>query len=123
MHALLVSTKLQAGQADDHPYAPPPLRGTNAPNAMDCLKNDDWACQLAYDDCVITHAPDIAQSGCFPEWKWMSLPPYDQTRYGPVLLTDEWLGCPTYMSKDIATMLRHASLFILTNFLTDGSTY
>eukprot|EP00959_Pyramimonas_sp_CCMP1952_P201626 4216630-Pyramimonas_sp.AAC.1 len=39
----------------------------------------------------------------------MSLPPYDQTRYGPELLTQEWLGCPTYMSKDITTMLRHAN--------------
>eukprot|EP00959_Pyramimonas_sp_CCMP1952_P247493 5173834-Pyramimonas_sp.AAC.1 len=52
--------KLQAGHADDHPYVPPPLRGTHAPNGMDCMLNDDWACQLAYDDCVITHAPDIA---------------------------------------------------------------
>eukprot|EP00959_Pyramimonas_sp_CCMP1952_P133773 2797512-Pyramimonas_sp.AAC.1 len=76
---------------------------------MECLRDDDWACQVAYDDCVITHAPDIAQSGCFPEWKWMSLPPYDQTRYGPELFTDERLGCPTYMSNDITTMLRHAN--------------
>eukprot|EP00959_Pyramimonas_sp_CCMP1952_P441498 9242655-Pyramimonas_sp.AAC.1 len=76
---------------------------------MDCIMNDDWASQSACDDCVITHAPDIAQSGCFPQWKWMSLPPCDQIRYGPDLLAQEWLGDPTFLSKDITTMLRHAN--------------
>eukprot|EP00959_Pyramimonas_sp_CCMP1952_P015473 328009-Pyramimonas_sp.AAC.2 len=39
----------------------------------------------------------------------MSLPPYDQSRYGPGPLTQEWLGDPTFMSKDITTVLRHAN--------------
>eukprot|EP00959_Pyramimonas_sp_CCMP1952_P069112 1442731-Pyramimonas_sp.AAC.1 len=92
--------KLQAGLPDDHQYVPPPLRGTSAPNGMECVVDNDWAFQLAFDDCVIAHAPDIAQSGCFPEWKWISLPPYEETRYGPELITTEWLGDPIYMSKD-----------------------
>eukprot|EP00959_Pyramimonas_sp_CCMP1952_P249055 5206215-Pyramimonas_sp.AAC.1 len=60
---------------------------------MACLQDDDWASQLTYDDCVIAHAPGIVQSGCFPEWKWISLPPCDEVRYGPELI-DEWLGDP-----------------------------
>eukprot|EP00959_Pyramimonas_sp_CCMP1952_P457774 9475492-Pyramimonas_sp.AAC.1 len=102
--------KLQAGLQDDHQYAPPPLRGTSAPNGMECVVEKNWASQLACDDCVITHAPDISQSGCFREWKWIPLPPCETTRYGPDLLTAAWLGDPQYMSKDITTMLRHPEI-------------
>eukprot|EP00959_Pyramimonas_sp_CCMP1952_P185938 3887765-Pyramimonas_sp.AAC.1 len=69
--------KLQAGIKDDHPCVSPLLRGASAVNVFACLQDAEWFDQLQRDDCVIAHAPDTAQSGCFPEWKWISLPHYD----------------------------------------------
>eukprot|EP00959_Pyramimonas_sp_CCMP1952_P144033 3015262-Pyramimonas_sp.AAC.1 len=54
--------KLQAGIKDDHPYVCAVLRGTSAVNGFACLENKEWCDHLQHDDCVIAHAPDIAQS-------------------------------------------------------------
>eukprot|EP00959_Pyramimonas_sp_CCMP1952_P375699 7868647-Pyramimonas_sp.AAC.1 len=54
--------KLQAGLVDDHPYISPVLRGTSATDGFACLQNEEWFDQFQHDDCVIAHAPDIAQS-------------------------------------------------------------
>eukprot|EP00959_Pyramimonas_sp_CCMP1952_P138816 2905589-Pyramimonas_sp.AAC.1 len=101
--------KLRAQQPDEHYRVPPPLRGTSAPGGIECTTDQVWAAQLNYDDHVITDAPDLDHSGCSPEYKWISLPPYNDMAYGPELILIEYLGDNKFMSKDISTMLRHAS--------------
>eukprot|EP00959_Pyramimonas_sp_CCMP1952_P093688 1960363-Pyramimonas_sp.AAC.1 len=62
---------------------------------MQCITDRDWSAQLDYDDCVITHAPDLDHFGCFPEYKWISLPPCKETPRGPDLALTEYLGDPS----------------------------
>eukprot|EP00959_Pyramimonas_sp_CCMP1952_P016999 361076-Pyramimonas_sp.AAC.1 len=80
--------KLRAQQPDEHFHVPPLLRGTNVPGGIESTTDQIWEAQMNYDDHVLAHAPDLDHSGCFPEYKWISLRAFNDAAHGPELILD-----------------------------------
>eukprot|EP00959_Pyramimonas_sp_CCMP1952_P368794 7724841-Pyramimonas_sp.AAC.1 len=70
---------------DPFPWVPPTLRGHG--QYKPCLDSVEYRRSLYYNNYVIQHAPDLHNSGCFPDYAWITLCKVRIQQLGPPLLT------------------------------------
>ena len=94
-------------------WVPHMLRGRAS--YRDCVSDAARAAQLQHDDYVIHNAPSLEHSGCFPEHRWITVPPYRKLRLGTPNLpiprnynarSHPGFGRVVTCSKDVSIALR-----------------
>ena len=92
----------------------PPMLRVRASH-RDCVHDAAWAAQLQY-DYVVHNAPSLEHCGCFPEYRWITMPPYRELRLGTPNLpiprnysarSHPGFGRAVACSRDVSVALRH----------------